>query len=1241
QCGAVAEPLSLMALWEFITLSLHCWVLAAALVSDQDASGPLDWLLSDKGPFHRSQEYTDFVERNQQGFTTRYKIYRKKVQTALKPEFGEPLVHVLLDILGWVAVDWEREFGRWKVNDLAFERRDSLGSPLPLAPEFIRNIRLLGRRPSLQLITENLIKKYGTHFLLSGTLGGEEALTIFVDQRKLSKKLDVSDYMTNSSSVSLETLHQLAASYFIDRESTLRKLHHIQIASTAIKVILPDYLKGRFVQAALSYIACNTEGGFICKGNDCWCQCDHSFPECNCPYIDIQAMEESLIRISEAWTTLYKEFEDAVLGARASTHLKACTGQRSPARRTRERSRSPSSRGARPRRESRSRSRSPRRRRYSRSPRRGRRHQETSGVAELTSKMSQFMEVMMGQQSLLMTLANVVPRAPELPTGPVAGQPVVPPPVPHGQPQEVWDVDAVSRDASDAEPLFEEGTEPEVTSQHSEQDDPEVLDTNDPMWSVVERAARHLGVDWPASEPTRRSLFELPSAHTLQSRILPAFPDFIKEVQSTWGAPASTPATSRKAAAFNMHGASEAGLASFPPVGAAFAALVKAPTLSGLAKDPSCPNRQCRITEAHLKKGYAAATEAVRLSNVASLLTVYQAALLRDLPECPSAALRTELGTVAQLLVKLAQLNARAQGRSIASLVVARRQLWLSQARVQEPDKVPLLDAPISPGHTFGPAVEEMLQRSVKAREASQQLAKMWPSKPFQPRRPQERQWRRAPPQQQAQSRGSMTAPSGVSARGQPAFVRPQRGGWRPRGGGRPRPRGSGQAPHEFKMFLKRLPQNYFLNISMLQQLWSMDSGFQRRYDLLENSMKALYSKAQRVVYKLFALSKRCQKQPQVALKRERPLTYWLRYIQSLLYCTENNQEGSFSEETHSCLCAYDHSSCQVTIPCAIGEGQGCAACASDNHTRCGNCNPGYMLSQGTCKPEVADSTENYLGFETDLQDLELKYLLQKNDRRLEVHAIFISNDMRLNSWFDPSWRKRMLLTLKSNKYKSNLVHMLLGISIQICLTKNSTLEPVLALYVNPFGGSHSESWFMPVNENSFPDWERTKIEPPLECYNWTLTLGNKWKTFFETVHIYLRSRIKEPGVNGNDSVYYEPLEFMDSSRNLGYMKINSIQVFGYSMPFDPEAIRDLILQLDYPYTQGSQDSALLQLLEIRDRVNRLSPPGQQSLDFFSCLLRHRLKLATSEVVRIHSSLQSFNARLTNSVNYKTTKLCG
>uniref|UniRef100_A0A3P9K4M1 Bone morphogenetic protein/retinoic acid inducible neural-specific 3a, tandem duplicate 2 n=1 Tax=Oryzias latipes TaxID=8090 RepID=A0A3P9K4M1_ORYLA len=760
-----------MALWGVISLSLHCWVclrsgaattaVAAGLPNDKPG-GPLDWLLSDKGPFHHSPEYIDFVEKNRQGFSTRYKIYR--------------------------------EFGRWKVNNLAVERRDFLESQLPLTPEFVRNIRLLGRRPTTQMITDNLIKKYGTHFLLSATLGGEEALTIFVDKRKLSKKApEVSDYSGNSSAVTLEALHQLAASYFIDRESTLRKLHHIQIASTAIKVtetrtgplgcsnydnldsvssvlvqspenkvqlqglqvILPDYLRESFVLAALSYITCNGEGEFVCKENDCWCNCDPKFPECNCPYMDIQAMEESLERITETWGILYKEFEES----------------------------------------------------------------------------------------------------------------------------------------------------------------------------------------------------------------------------------------------------------------------------------------------------------------------------------------------------------------------------------------------------------------------------------------------------------------------------------------------------DEFKAFFTRLPQNYFLNMSTIQHLWSTDSSFQWRYEQLENSVRVLTKRAQRVIFKLFSLSKRCHRQPQVRMPRERSRSYWLGHFQSLLYCSENNQLGTFSEELRSCSCRYEHIPCQMPSPCVVGEGSGCASCTPDNLTRCGSCNPGFALVQGVCRPLVADSTENYLGFEMDLQDLELGYLLQRADRRLEVHAIFISNDMRLNSWFDPSWRKRMLLTLKSNKYKSNMVHMLLGISLQICLTKNSTLEPALTLYINPFGGSHSESWYIPVNENSFPDWQATKLDLPFECYNWSLTLGNKWKTFFETIHIYLRSRIKTHS-GGNDSVYYEPIEITDPAQSLGYMKINSIQVFGYSMHFDPEAIRDLILQLDYPYTQGSQDTAILQLLEIRDRVNRLSPPGQQKLDLFACLLRHRLKLTASEVVRIHASLQAFSSRLPNTMDYETTKLC-
>ncbi|MGH0136978.1 UNVERIFIED_CONTAM: hypothetical protein FKN15_002382 [Acipenser sinensis] len=55
----------------------------------------------------------------------------------------------------------------------------------------------------------------------------------------------------------------------------------------------------------------------------------------------------------------------------------------------------------------------------------------------------------------------------------------------------------------------------------------------------------------------------------------------------------------------------------------------------------------------------------------------------------------------------------------ISGLIVACRQLWLSLARVPDTDKFALLDAPISPGHMFGPAVEEILQYSHQERETS------------------------------------------------------------------------------------------------------------------------------------------------------------------------------------------------------------------------------------------------------------------------------------------------------------------------------------------------------------------------------------------------------------------------------------------------------------------------------------------------------------------------------------------
>lgn len=370
-----------------------------------------------------------------------------------------------------------------------------------------------------------------------------------------------------------------------------------------------------------------------------------------------------------------------------------------------------------------------------------------------------------------------------------------------------------------------------------------------------------------------------------------------------------------------------------------------------------------------------------------------------------------------------------------------------------------------------------------------------------------------------------------------------------------------------------------------------------------------------------------------------RRLGYWLQHSLSLLYCSEAESPGIYSEVTHSCVCPGGHLSCQGLIPCSVGTGSRCASCSPENRTRCSSCNSGFALSQGLCRPAAPSPTKQYLGTETEMHDLELRDLLEQRDAHLALSAIFVSSDVKLNTWFEPSWRKRMLLTLKSNKSKSSRVHMLLGISAQICMTKNSTLELTLSVSVNPFGGSHSESWTMPMNQNGYPDWEKTRLDTPIDCYNWTLTLGNRWKSFFETVHFYLRSRTQSDGAQGNETVDSEVAN-RNASQHVGYVKINSIQLFGYSVHFDPEAIRDLILQLDYPYTQGSQDSALQELMEIRYRVNRLSPAGPTPLDLFSCLLRHRLKLSTSEVSRILAALQAFGAKHRYYTEYEAVKLC-
>ncbi|XP_033845098.1 BMP/retinoic acid-inducible neural-specific protein 1 [Periophthalmus magnuspinnatus] len=758
------EVICFLFIWDHITVQSSRQERQEPSATEQHVTKQYDWLISDRGPFHHSRSYLSFVEKFHQGFTTRYKIYR--------------------------------EFARWKVRNTAIERRDLIQNPVPLMPEFQRSVRLLGRRPTTQQFIDTIIKKYGTHILISATLGGEEALTMYLAKNKLDRKLA-------NATQNVEALHQLASSYFIDRDGTMRKLHEIQISTDAIKVtetrtgplgcssydnldsvssillqspesklhlqglqvIFPDYLQEKFVQSALSYIMCNGEGEYLCRNNQCICQCTEEYPQCNCPITDIKIMENTLGAMSDTWASSYKDFENS----------------------------------------------------------------------------------------------------------------------------------------------------------------------------------------------------------------------------------------------------------------------------------------------------------------------------------------------------------------------------------------------------------------------------------------------------------------------------------------------------DEFKSFLKRMPSTHFLPISSVHLLWGSDWDLQARYRLLQSSLEIQRLKIHRTARKLFSLSIRCHHNPNHQMPRERSVMQWLNRVQSFLYCNENGFWGTFLESQRTCVCHTGVTLCQRPIPCVIGGNNSCAMCSLANISQCGSCNKGYKLYRGRCEPQNVDSerSEQFISFETDLdfQDLELKYLLQKMDSRLYIHTTFISNEIRLETFFDPRWRKRMSLTLKSNKNRMDYLHMIIGLSMKICQMRNSSIDPMFFVYVNPFSGSHSEGWSMPFGEHGYPRWEKVRLQNS-QCFNWTLLLGNRWKTFFETVHIYLRSRAKIPTGLRNDTGQ-GPVDLADPNKRQIYIKISDIQVFGYSLRFNGDLLRSAVQQVNQSYTQGTQfyssSSVMLLLLDIRDRINRLAPPsapGKPQLDLFSCMLKHRLKLNNSEMIRVNHALDMYSTEILKQSDHLTTKLC-
>ncbi|MGH0152174.1 UNVERIFIED_CONTAM: hypothetical protein FKN15_047486 [Acipenser sinensis] len=132
--------------------------------------------------------------------------------------------------------------------------------------------------------------------------------------------------------------------------------------------------------------------------------------------------------------------------------------------------------------------------------------------------------------------------------------------------------------------------------------------------ALVERASAFLNIPWKAAAEPCWSVFRTQAvAPHLQP--FPAFPDFLEEVHTSWEHPASAPSVLKQAAQLaSLEDAEKPGMAGFTPVDSTIAALVKAPPVDGLPRDPAYPNPQCRVTKVHLKRAYAAGLRVPRAS---------------------------------------------------------------------------------------------------------------------------------------------------------------------------------------------------------------------------------------------------------------------------------------------------------------------------------------------------------------------------------------------------------------------------------------------------------------------------------------------------------------------------------------------------------------------------------------------------------------------------------------------------
>ncbi len=167
-----------------------------------------------------------------------------------------------------------------------------------------------------------------------------------------------------------------------------------------------------------------------------------------------------------------------------------------------------------------------------------------------------------------------------------------------------------------------------------------------------------------------------------------------------------------------------------PPLDESVAAHLCPPSAIGWKAKAAQPSKPCRTTAVLTGRSYPSAGQAASALHSMAVLQVFQAKLLSSMDESePDPATLRELRSATDLALRATKTSAQAIGRSMASLVVLEHHLWLTLTEIKDAEKVPFLDAPISPSGLFGPVVEGFAERFTEAQKSSQAMRHFLPKR--------------------------------------------------------------------------------------------------------------------------------------------------------------------------------------------------------------------------------------------------------------------------------------------------------------------------------------------------------------------------------------------------------------------------------------------------------------------------------------------------------------------------------